>query len=111
MYMLKKEYNHHREQKIASPKSYTTYTDSKGNRVTKRRRGQKRYFVYIQERFGDIYCFIKFSMGVSLMEDGFKKEELVFVENNHIKVKNFLTEISKQKNKSITFSLNSVKIN
>lgn len=109
--MLKKEYDNHREQKITSPKSYTTYTDLKGNRVTKRRRGQKRYFVYIQERFSDIYCFIKFCMGVPLIEDGFKKDELNFVEKDFSKVKNFLIDLSKQKNKSITFSLNSIKIN
>ena len=109
--MLEKCLNKHRDQKIKSPKSYVTYTDLSGDRVTKRRRGQKRYFVYFQERFSDIYCYLCFSMGVPSMVNNFKKEELIFVNKDLQKVRDYLKSISKEKNKSITFSANSLKIN
>ena len=109
--MLEKNFGKHRESKIKSPKSVSTYTNNLGQRVSVKRRGQKRYFVYIQERFSDIYCFLSYSIGVPIMKDNFLIEECVFVDKNLENVREFLVSISKQKNKSITFSLNSIKIN
>ena len=108
--MLEKELGKQRDSKIKSPKSMPTYTDDSGQRISVRRRGQNRYFVYIQERFSDIYCFIECSSGVPLMKDNFNIKECTFVDKNLKNVKNFLINLSKEKNKSITFSLNSIKI-
>lgn len=109
--MLKKEFGRHREAKIRSPKSLPTYTSKSGQRVSVRRRGQNRYFCYIQERFADIYCFLERSIGVPIMKDNFKVEECVFVDKNLDNVRKFLVNLSKEKEKGITFSLNSLKIN
>lgn len=108
--MLKKEFGKQRESKIKSPKSLPTYTNKFGQRVSVRRRGYKRYFVYIQERFSDIYCFLVYSMGVPIMKDNFNVNECIFVDKDINKVREFLVNYSKEKSKSITFSLNSVKI-
>lgn len=109
--MLKKEFGKHRESKIKSPKALPTYTSNSGQRVSVRRRGHKRYFCYIQYRFSDIYCFLSYSSGVPILKDNFGVEDCVFVHKNLEDVKNFLITLSKEKNKSITFSLNSIKIN
>lgn len=109
--MLEKEFGKHRESKIKSPKALSTYTNSAGQRISIKRRGQNRYFVYIQYRFSDIYCFLVRSIGVPIMRDNFNVKECVFVDKNLKKVRQFLINLSKEKNKSITFSLNSIKIN
>ena len=109
--MLEKNFGKHRENKIKSPKCLPTYTSKSGQRVSVRRRGQNRYFVYIQERYSDIYCFLECSVGVPIMKDNFKTNECVFVDRNINKVRDFLVNLSKEKQKSITFSLNSIKIN
>ena len=109
--MLKKEFGKQRESKIKSPKSLPTYTSKTGQRVSVRRRGQNRYFVYIQERFSDFYCFLERSVGVPIMKDNFKVEECVFVDKDIDNVRDFLVNFSKKNGKSITFSLNSIKIN
>ena len=108
--MLEKNFGKHREAKIKSPKAMPTYTNKFGQRVSVRRRGQNRYFVYIQERFSDIYCFLERSMGVPIMKDNFDLKECIFVDKDLDKVRDFLINLSKEKNKSITFSLNSIKI-
>lgn len=108
--MLKKEFGKHRDSKIKSPKAMSTYTSESGQRISVRRRGQKRYFVYIQERFSDIYCFIEHSSGVPIMKDNFCIKECTFVDKSLKNVKEFLINVSKEKNKGITFSLNSIKI-
>lgn len=109
--MLEKEFGKHRESKIKSPKALPTYTGKSGQRISVRRRGQNRYFVYIQERFSDLYCFLERSIGVPIMKDNFNVEECVFVNKNIDSVREFLINLSKKKGKSITFSLNSIKIN
>ena len=73
--------------------------------------GQNRYFVYIQERFSDLYCFLERSIGVPIMKDNFNIEECVFVNKDIDSIRKFLVNLSKEKGKSITFSLNSIKIN
>lgn len=109
--MLEKEFGQHRESKIKSPKSHCFYTNSNGQRIKVRRRGKNRYFVYIQERFGDLYCFLKKSITVPEMKDNFQINECVFVHSDINEVRNFLINLSKEKHKSITFSLHSIKIN
>lgn len=109
--MLKKEFGKHRESKIKSPKALPTYTGKSGQRISVRRRGQNRYFVYIQERFSDIYCFLEYSIGVPIMKDNFNVEDCVFVNKDLNKVREFLIDLVKEKKKSITFSLNSININ
>ena len=108
--MLEKKFEKHREAKIKSPKTLPTYTSKSGQRVSVRRRGQNRYFVYIQYRFSDIYCFLVRSIGVPIMKDNFNTQECVFVDKNIENVRDFLVNLSKEKGKSITFSLNSLKI-
>lgn len=109
--MLEKEFGKQRISKIKSPKAFPTYTNKLGQRISVRRRGQNRYFCYIQERFSDLYCFLKHSVGVPVMKDNFKTNECVFVDRDLSNVRKFLINLSKEKNKSITFSLNSIKIN
>lgn len=108
--MLEKTFGKHRENKVKSPKSKNTYTNEFGQRISVKRRGKKRYFVYIQERFSDLYCLILYSLGVPYMKDNFSIEECIFVDKDLQNVKNFLSSLSKEKDKSITFSLNSIKI-
>ena len=45
------------------------------------------------------------------MKDNFSVEECVFVNKDIDSVREFLVNLSKEKGKSITFSLNSIKIN
>ena len=108
--MLKKDYDLNRTNRVKSPKGYVTYTNENGQRVTKKRRGQKRYFCYIQERFSDIYCFLIDSMGIPIWKDNFKENNLKFVDKNIDNVRKFLVSLSNENKKSITFSANSIKI-
>lgn len=80
--MLEKEFGKQRENKVKSPKAFPTYTNKFGQRVSIRRRGKNRYFAYIQERFTDIYCFLVYSIGVSIMKDNFLVNECVFVDKD-----------------------------
>lgn len=107
--MLKKDYGKMREENVSSFKNKTTYTAKNGQRISKRKRGKSRYFVFIQERFGDIYCLVYYSMNFPYLYDNFKKENLVFVHLDFNEIKKYLINLSKEKNKSITFSLHSEK--
>ena len=105
--MLEKNYSLTRDQKIQSPKNYTTYTENNGQRISLKKRGKKRYFCFLQERFNDYYCFIQYSVGMPYLQDNFKKEDLAFVHNSDKELLKFLKEFFVSKSKSITFSKNS----
>lgn len=82
---------------------------SKNKRTIKR--GTLKYFLYIKERYGDIYCFINKSYSYLGVKDGFSNEDLVKSDKDLKNILNYIKSISKEKNKKITFSLNSYKIN
>lgn len=108
--MLTKSYGEIRDKKIKSPKGYLTYTTENGQRVTKKRRGTKRYFVFLQERFSDLYCLLVYSIGMPELLDNFKEEDLCFVHKDIKSVREFLISKSEHHNKSITFCASSLRI-
>lgn len=108
--MLEKEYGIFRDKVRISPKNVVTKTVKNGQRFSIKKRGKNKYFCFIQERYKDIYCLTLMSKGMPLLKDNFHSDNLKFVGNNKSEVKDFLTKLFEQKNKSITFSSNSINI-
>lgn len=85
------------------------WREKKGDKCISRRGGPK-YYLYIQERYNDIYCFIVKSKLFPELKDNFIQENLVKRDKKLIELKRYLTFLELKKNKKITFSLNSIKL-
>lgn len=71
-------------------------------------RGTPKFFLYLQERFGDLYCYIKKNKIFPCnLEDNFTKEDLIKCDKNFQKIKEFLFFESIKRKKKLTFSPNS----
>lgn len=93
-----------------SPKNEKPCLIQNNRKVYKRRRGTKRYFCFVQERFSDFYCLLKYEKNFYLLEDNFNFEDLIFTSRDINEVREFLKKKSLAAGKSITFSMNSLKI-
>lgn len=69
------------------------------------KRGTNKYYLFIQERFNDIYCLILKSVLYPIPKDNFKMEDLVKADKSLRSIYIYLKDLIKEKNKSITFSL------
>lgn len=98
--------------KVETSSNARTSSPRQRNEVKKFRykRGSTKYFLYIQERFLDIYCFIAKSVLYPNLKDNFKQDNLVKSDKNLDEIKKYLKNLMYQKNKNITFSPNSIKI-
>ena len=98
--------------KVEISSNARTSSSRQRNEVKKFRykRGSTKYFLYIQERFLDIYCFIVKSVLYPNLKDNFKQDDLVKSDKNLNEIKNYLKDLMYKKNKNITFSPNSIKL-
>lgn len=98
--------------KVEISSNARTSSPRQRNEVKKFRykRGSTKYFLYIQERFLDIYCFIVKSVLYPNLKDNFKQDDLVKSDKNLNEIKDYLKNLMYKKNKNITFSSNSIKL-
>lgn len=83
----------------------------KMGKVAVQKRGGDRYYLYIQERFSDIYCYItKSRLFPTVIKDNFTQEDLVKVDKKLLEIKRYLFYLELEKKKKISFSLNSIKL-
>ena len=73
------------------------------------KRGTSKYFLYIQERFADFYCLIMKSVLYPDLKDNFRQDNLVKVDKDIGTLKSYLSNLMDTKQKSITFSPNSLR--
>ena len=89
--MLEKEYKEEcSEFAPKSPKNTISCVIQNNRKVNKRKSGTKRYFCFIQERFSDLYCLLKYEKNFYLLEDNFTLEDLVFSSMNIEETRKFL---------------------
>lgn len=98
--------------KVEISSNARTSSPRQRNEVKKFRykRGSTKYFLYIQERFLDIYCFIVKSVLYPNLKDNFKQDDLVKSDKDLNEIKDYLKNLMYKKNKNITFSPNSIKL-
>lgn len=76
----------------------------KGNNF-KYKRGTNKYYLFVQERYNDIYCLILQSVLYPTPKDNFEMKDLIKADKNLKNIYIYLKDLMEEKNKNITFSL------
>ena len=74
------------------------------------RRGTKKYFLYLQERFLDLYCCVIYSVVFPIPQDNFTQNDLITTSKSLDEIKRQIFFFSLKKGKKVNFSTNSIKL-